>query len=396
MAVLGLVGTGDFVTGERPENWRQGILRRFPNGSAPLTALISMLPSEKTSDYKYHWWVKPLPLQAVFINNGGGYAAGVTTFVIDDSAAGNPGLLFRKGHILMNMRTNEHMKVTADQAAGTSVDVLRGYGETAAAAINDDDELRCVGNVNEQGGAVPSALLYPPTEKFNLTQLFRSPLNVTGTALNTHLRTEESKKQAKIEALELMSIEMEKAFLFGERFETTGPNGKPETTTRGILPWIDADAPGNSNAASAGSLDEAELLGYLEPIFRYGSTEKLALCGSTALNVLTRIAKSGSQLNMEPGSEKVYGLRLKRFVTAFGDLLLKMHPLFNEYADWRKLILILDLRQIRYRYIRDLQYLTNRQNPGDDAIIDEFLAECGLEVHHAEAFGYISNVATFA
>ena len=395
MATLGLIGTGDFAANEAPGNWRQGILRRFPNGSAPLTAILSMLPSEKTSDYKYHWWVKPLPTQTVFVNLAAGYLSTDTTFVVDDSAAGNPGILFRRGHILQNQRTLEHMKVTSDQAAGTGVTVQRGYGETAAAAINDNDELRCVGNVNEQGGPVPSAILYPPTEKYNLTELFRSPLNVTGTAMNTHLRTEPAKMQAKIEALELMSIEMEKAFLFGERYETTGPNGKPETTTRGIVPWVTADAVANNNAASAGSLDEAELLGYLEPMFRYGSTEKLALCGSTALNVLTRIAKSGSQLNMEPGAEKVYGIRLKRFVTAFGDLLLKMHPLFNEYADWRKLIIVLDLRQIRYRYIRDLQFLTNRQNPGDDAVIDEFLAECGLEVHHAESMGVISNVATF-
>jgi len=394
MALLGLLGTGDVQANERPKNWRQGILRRFPNGSAPLVALLAMLPSEKSSDPEYNWWVKPLPLQTVFINFGAGYGTTDTTFVIDDSLGADPGQLFRRGHLLMNMRTKEHVKVTADQAAGTGVTVQRAYGETAAAAINNNDELRCVGNVNEEGGPVPSAILYPPTAKFNYCQIFRTSLNVTGTALNTHLRTEEAKQQAKIEALELQSIEMEKAFLWGERFETTGPSGKKERTTRGIARWIAADAPGNDVPTSGSALDEAELLAFLEPVFRYGSTEKLALCGSTALKVLTQIAKDGSQLNMEPGAERVYGIRLKRYVTAFGDLLVKMHPLFNEYDDWRKTMLVLDPRQLRYRYIRDLQYLTNRQNPGDDAVIDEFLVECGLEVHHAESFGILRDIST--
>jgi len=393
--MLGLIGTGDFAANEKPENWRQGILRRFPNGSAPLTAILAMLPSEKTSDSKYNWWVKPLPLQTVFINLAAGYTSGDTTFVLDDSLGADPGIILRKGHVLMNMRTKEHMKVTADQAAGTSVTVQRQYGETPAAALLDNDEIRVVGNVNEQGGPVPSAIFYSPTQKYNVTQIFRTPLNITGTALQTHLRTEQAKQQAKIEALELQSIEMEKAFIWGERFETTGPQGKPETTTRGVVRWIGADAPANDNTASAGSLDETELLGYLEPIFRYGAPEKLCLAGSTALNVLTRIAKGGTTLNMDPGSEKVYGIRLKRFVTAFGDLLVKMHPLFNEYADWRQTMLILDPRQFKYRYIRDLQYLTNRQNPGDDAVIDEFMAECGLEVHHAETMGIVRGIATF-
>ena len=48
---LGMRGTGDFtVTGQRPENWREMILYLYPNGKAPLTAIMSMMKSEKTDD----------------------------------------------------------------------------------------------------------------------------------------------------------------------------------------------------------------------------------------------------------------------------------------------------------------------------------------------------------
>ena len=85
-------------------------------------------------------------------------------------------------------------------------------------------------------------------------------------------------------------------------------------------------------------------------------------------------------------------MRLRHFVTALGDGYLRMHPLFNLYDDWRKMILIIDLPNVKYRYIDDLQYLEHRQDPGDDALKNEWLAECGLELHHAQTHGVIRGL----
>ncbi len=51
---LGMRGTGDWQTDQRPKNWREGILRLYPNGMAPLTAIMSMLGSEKTDDAEFN------------------------------------------------------------------------------------------------------------------------------------------------------------------------------------------------------------------------------------------------------------------------------------------------------------------------------------------------------
>jgi hypothetical protein len=138
-------------------------------------------------------------------------------------------------------------------------------------------------------------------------------------------------------------------------------------------------------------MTETELLAALEPIYRYGSAEKLWLAGSGALMALNNISRQGSTLNLEAGDE-AYGIRLKHFVTALGDGWLRSHPLFSLYDDWRYTLLILDLPHIRYRYVEDLMYLENRQAPGDDAQKNEFLAECGLELHHAVNHGVIRNL----
>ena len=47
---LGMRGTGDWVEDQRPKNWRQQILNLYPNGNAPLTAMLSMMSSERVDD----------------------------------------------------------------------------------------------------------------------------------------------------------------------------------------------------------------------------------------------------------------------------------------------------------------------------------------------------------
>src|SRR5207245_3311439 len=44
-------------------NWRRLILYLFPNGKAPLTALLSLTEPEETNDPHINWYEKTLPLQ---------------------------------------------------------------------------------------------------------------------------------------------------------------------------------------------------------------------------------------------------------------------------------------------------------------------------------------------
>lgn len=59
-AVLGLRGSGSFSADERPKNWREMLLYLFPNGEAPLTAVLSLLKSEGTDDPEFNYWRYPL------------------------------------------------------------------------------------------------------------------------------------------------------------------------------------------------------------------------------------------------------------------------------------------------------------------------------------------------
>ncbi len=64
MSFVGMMGTGNFTADERPKNWREKILQLYPNGSAPLTAIMSKMKSESTDDAEFKWFEKTLASQA--------------------------------------------------------------------------------------------------------------------------------------------------------------------------------------------------------------------------------------------------------------------------------------------------------------------------------------------
>lgn len=387
MATLGTKGSGHFSADERPKNWRQMLLFLYPNGEAPITAFLSKLAEEPTDDPEFNWWEKGLPSQATKINNAGGYLATDTVFTVDD------GTIFKKGHVILVLRTNEQMFCTVDGTA-TTVTVVRGKGEVVAAALVDNDDLEILGTVHEEGDPEPSIITYAPTKKFNYTEIFKTTLGQTRTAKKMRLRWDRRGpyNEAKREALQLHGIQMEKQFLLGHRFEEVGPNGFPRRTTRGLFNWITTNK--LKDADTDGVWGNADFQTRFEESFRYGASDKLALAGSTAISTITAWAKANSTVNLVP-SDQVYGLKITHVITPFGDLYLKNHPLMSDHPTYRKDMVILDTKNLKYRYMDDTQFLKNVQAPGVDANKDMYLTEAGLEVQHEKTHAWWQNMASY-
>lgn len=397
-AALGLRGTGSFSTtgtpgssDQRPKNWREMMLMLFPNGEMPITALLSKLSSQGTDDPEYNWWEKGLPTQRVLINAVAGYAANITTLVTDDAS------IFKKGHVVLVERTGEVMFVSADPASATDIVVVRGKGEVVAAAIVDDDALLIIGTVHEEGGAAPNIVTYAPTKVFNYCQIFKTSLGQTRTAKKTRLRWDATGpyREAKREALQLHGMEMEKAFIFGQRLEEVGPDGYPRRTTRGARRFI------TTNLLTDGDTDgiwgEADFTRIWQEVFRYGSSEKLGFGGSSSLATLTSWAKlsANTNVNMVP-TDTTYGMKIAHIITPFGDLYFKNHPLMSDHPTYRKDILILDLPFLKYRYVDDTAFIKNVQARDIDASKDMYLTESGLEMWHEKAHSLITNMASYS
>lgn len=433
VALTGMRGTGDWVTNQRPENWRDALILIYPNPKGLLTAVTGKMKSKSTDDPNCNWWTKDLAAQAgsvtsIYIDAGLGTEYVYATHQATNGAAADTVYAkcaaavaeeFRPGHQVVLRDASEptvdlNAKVTSVVENGASSYIAcklleaDDNGRTAASYnLATVDRILIAGNINAEGAEIPDALAYDPTQYTNYTQIFRTALELTGTALQTRLRTGDAYAEAKREALELHSIEMEKAFIWGLGTSGTGSNSKPERTMDGIVRFIRTNASDNAmdyRTDSDFSGQDWETGGEewfdesLEVIFRKGSERKLCFAGSGALLGLNRTAKLSGQIQLK-GEDTAYGLKVQRWITPFGELAIKRHPLFSYETTDRNSLLIVEPELMTYRpmknrdthFRKDVIYRKGNWT-ARDALKEEWLTECTLEYHNVEAFGYLTGV----
>ena len=406
-------GNDDWVADQRPMNWRQQIMYLYPNGMAPLTAILSMIGNESVDDPQFHWWTQEqsavggvvagiYTLPDLSVAYAGGGVAGDIIYVQITTTLGNR---VRAGHqILLRDASDYRVDVT-----GKVTNATRGTANTVLAVrlleaddnspdndLADSDVFKIIGNINPEGGETPDAIALNPVKVYNLTQIQKTPLSITRTARQTKLRTGDQYQKMKSEALEMHSWEMELMFLWGIRTENIGDNGKPERTTMGVINFIRQYAPANCddytlNATYAGQTwaagGEIWLKNMLEQVFRYGAEEKLCLCGSGFLLGIDALAMTGGQVNLQP-AQKVYGMQIREWITPFGSIQMKTHPLFSYDATTRNMGILLEPKEMQYKYVQDTTFYgesTQKAHPEGygqrrvDGTNEEYLTECGLE-----------------
>lgn len=416
---LGTRASDNFATDQRPKSWRETILYLWPNGSAPLTAMLAKAKSEKVDDPEFSWFTKVLPTQSVAVT--GVYTnSGLSTAYTSGAAADSTLYIkmavadvknFRAGHQVLlrdasNYTVDVNAKVTAVTQNGASsyltLKLLEADDNGVGNDLSNCDTCMIIGNLNEEHATIPAAVAYDTEKLYNYTQIFRTPLKISRTAARTRLRIGPARAEAKRETLELHSIEMEKAFLYGIKTEKDGTGGLPERTTEGMISSIKINAAANVGDYVAdstltwanGGLDWFNE--QLEQIFRYGSKKKQAFCGSGALLGINRLAMSAGTVNLNVGANK-FGIAVTNWVTPFGELELMTHPLFSHEATTRNDMLIFEMGNIRYRFVDDTMFIADERdkvnrNNSRDGFEEEWLTEAGLEFHHPITGGILHGV----
>lgn len=413
MAITGLRTTANFATNERPTNWREGILYLMPNGKAPLTALTAAMKSRAVDDFQFNWWEKPLQSRRVQLN--GNITASTTSWTVTAASSSQGGAKqFKAGDTLFNFATSEYVRVVSDPTSDTVLEVSRGQRGSTATAITittagQDNWWYSVGSAFEQGSSAPTGVGFDPTQVTGYCQIFRQTFEATNTALATRLRTKDAALEAKRECLELFSVDMERAFFLGKGTTAT-INGKPvgytdglinRTASSNIFTW------GTANGDYAGTTTWADFETIMRIWFDYGSGEKVVFGGSVALLNMQRLIRyaKGIHWQMEPAKE--FGMNVTRVTCPFGQLILKQHPLFTQmaggttgtgyYYGMNSWLFCVDMANISYAYVkgRDVKYEKDLQDNGVDGLKSGYIAECGLEIHHAATHGILKSFVSY-
>lgn len=446
-AITGLYSTETFAN-ERFKNYRRSVFYDYPNGAAPLTGLLSLMAEESTSDPEFKWWEKRLQVQSTtalaniaggpFATVGNADQANPFNVAADDliRIAVTDASIFRVGHELwmrsINITggtTDLYGVVTQVFASTTPQRVEIRVLEAITGIANTSGNFKSilvVGSAFREGiRDISSSIYNKPVELANYCQIFRTPWTMTGTALKTGVKFDSTgayKDLAKENALKHM-IELERAFLFGKRSSSVdSTTSLPTRTTGGILwflqQWEAANSVyrGGTGAAAitadsddkkriinntSGTMSEKSFDDYVERAFRRSNNkanEKMVFCGSGFLKVINGLYKSKSVLQSDIPMQDTYGMNVVKHVSAFGTLFYKSHPLFTEDDSLRYSAMILDLPNLKYRYMdgRDTELLKNRQENDADYRKDEMLGEAGLELRFPESFMFIQNVRDIA
>lgn len=379
--IQGLRGTGQFDTTFRPRNYRELFTLLEPNGNSPLNALLSMGQSESTNDPAFRNFRDELPERRMKVNGAvTSTGTGSETITLD---ADNENKFAISGSIVVNGATGEVMHVTSD-TTGTSLVVTRNVGGTAH-AIADDAELFIAGFAAQEGADTPTAVSFDAVMVENFCQIFRTSFSVTGTMNSTYLRTGDKQDEARVKALKMHMSDIERAMFFGKKDEDNASSAQPRRFTGGLMTSLTnkfdvGTASSSAINAANGILTEEEFdLALTETIFKFGSNSKIAFVGAKVANHLQQFGKDRWQPTQVEGA---YGVNLTRYSTFAGDLMVHLHPQFRQIPGMDTAMVIVDFPYLSYRYLegRDTQLLENRQNPGADTEVSEYLTECGLEL----------------
>lgn len=406
MSIQGFRTDENFIATQRPQNWRQTMLLLYPNSSeiakAPLTALTSLMKSESTDDPVFHWFQKILDARRLKLNTN--VLTTDQTLTIDptfqNTAQSNLSVatILKQGDMIYIEQTGEIVRVSADPTTNNVIPVQRAQAGTSAAAITVaaagvNPFIFVIGSAYEEGSLAPTSMAYDPQEINNFCQIFRSTLSLTRTAMRTRLRTGDAVTEAKRECLEYYSVDMERAFWFNGAKALGTLNGNPVRYTAGIINQILTAAPGQLIAAPGNGLIDMNFIeANLEVCFRYGSTEKMMFGSNLLLLAVQQAVRKNSFYKIETGI-KEYGMKVARIITPFGELVFKTHPLFNQMqggvtagSGFNSIAnngYILDMANIKYRYVDDVKYEKDLTPTGLDGLKSGYIAECGLELHHA-------------
>jgi hypothetical protein len=390
-AIRGLRGTGQFGTDFRPTNYRELFTLLEPNGTAPLQALLSMASSESTDDPKFNHFRDELP-DRKFIVNGAVASDSTGTVVVDANA--EVGFVVA-GTIIVNVATGEVMRATVDANTSTNtLTVERNIGGTSH-QIADNANLIIAGFADSEGGNSPTPISFDPTTDFNFTQIFKTSVSVSGTLQNTFLRTGNKEQENLTKALKLHMSDIERAMFFGRRHEKDANTSKPTRFTGGLTTMIQNVTDGASyGGGGSGKITEKEFDRLLiEDIFAYGSPEKVAFCGARVISNLMEIGKNRWQPTQ---IDNAYGVSLSRYTTYAGDLLVMMHPMFRQVPTMDQEMIVLDMSELKYRYMegRDTQLQRNIEETDFDGVKHQYISECGLEMTQSKVHHRIKGWAT--
>jgi len=291
---------------------------------------------------------------------------------------------------------------------------------SGAISVSDDDYFCVIGNAHGEGSSAPDAWSDDLDIVFNSCQIFKTPLQVTGTLQAAVLRGESSElaRLRRIKAQE-HKMQKEKAFLFGKRLGGTGLDLQDGSTSDSFADGGRTDANGNlirstygivsaleQYGSSSSSVDYQNIFTVSEASYSYGQfvddMEKVfqyvpevgvkrAFVGAGALGYWSKMAgdsglagNSGWSVNLGDMKRDSLGFNYRVLETPHGMLQLIPTPaLRNQYNKY--MVVVSDENLFHAQYRPSMYQANIKTDNAFDGVKDQYMSDEGLGIQLIES-----------
>lgn len=352
--------------------------------AAPFTLLTERAGNKNTANPKYEWYEKSLRPKTVTstlaTTNG-------TTFDASDDN------VIRVRDLITNTSTGEVALVTA-QATATQYTVTRNLqAQGGGFTTTSGQTWLVIGSANTEGADVGIPDEWKETHKYNLTQIFRTPFGASRTREATDTYIGSTRPRLRAEVAIAHALDIERAFMFGVRSDGTTAGTLSGYRTTGGFASI---ATSNPLSLGGAALTEPDLEVWLESLFQHTASgdSRVLFCSPSVISAFDQLA--AERIRLVP-SDETYGIAVKQFLTNHGTLnIIKHRLLAGSLYNAGAFALDPKLASMRTLAGGSTKLLMNRQGPGVDGWIDEYLSEVGFQLTNPEVHGTITGVGAIA
>ena len=372
MAVNGIFTSDSSWVGDRQNDFASAILRTVATGDTPLYALSAGTRDVRARDTIVRWREQGELTGRVKITVPP-IAASANSFQLEDVS------MIARSSILIVEATGEQLFVVG--VSGYVVTVIRGWAGTTIYPITSTagtpGYVKLLTRAFEEGSDPPPGYVTQPTQRYNLTQIFRSTAEVTGTADAVYYSHGPAMERTRGEAMNDHAIQIENAMLLGRRSENA-QNGKPLRTMNGLIEHILS----NRFVIPATGLSYDMLNSLIQAAFsrkvKGYPQERIWFCGNQALAVINTIAKAHS-IHVVSSDQKKFGLSINTWRTTFGEIKFVTHPKFNSDPTLMHCLIAYHPGMIRRRTLRPTARWVSDYNAGRDVRATYYITEMSME-----------------
>lgn len=402
----GILNTSQLTQDQARKSFAAQITRLQPNGNAMLFGLTAMLQTETALQVEHGFFTKTMIFPQMTIG-AGGQTATDTNWTVTSTVNLLPGMVFKVN--------SSGEQVLLQGINGTaSVQVARGVGSVAPAAIAAAVNVYQVGTGFEESSLRPNALEINPVRVTNLTQIFRNTWAISGSTEATQMLVGDTNvAENRADCATFHATNIETGIFFGQKFAGTR-NGQPFRLMDGIVSIVSNlayyppiySSPNVTVAGSTTNYTQFETA--WDPLFNQttdpkSANERIMFVGGTAKKAINNIGRLNGTYFMVDGQTS-WGLQFQTIKIARGTFRLIEHPLFNSNVDWQKLAIGVDMAAFNLAYLggRKTQSKDFNMNGNDaadngiDAVGGTLTTELTTVIKNPPAMGVMSNLTAGA